>query len=113
PAGPAAQPHGTAQIVDAFQFAQLEDHPVRRPGIEFGGVRGLQSAYVARVFNHHGLHAQADSEIRDCALARVADGVEHAVNAALAEAAGHQDAVVASQLSLPRFARLAFGPDPV
>jgi hypothetical protein len=44
---------------------------------------------------HGGLHAEADAEVRDLLLARVADAVQHALDAALAEAAGHEDAVEA------------------
>src|ERR1019366_6039919 len=113
PAGPAAQPHGAAEIVHAFQFPQLEDHAVRRSGVEFGGIGARQAAHVAGVFDDQGLHAQADAEIRNLALARVADGVDHAVDAALAEAPRHQDAVVAFELLFPALAHHAFGIDPV
>ena len=47
------------------------------------------------------LHAQADAEVRDVILARVADGIEHAVDAALAEKPpGDEDAVEAGELGL-------------
>src|ERR1039458_5152112 len=74
---------------------------MRRSRIEFGGIRLLQAANVARKLDHHGLHAQADAEIRDLILAGVANSVQHAIDAALAETAGHQDAVVAFQLPFP------------
>src|ERR1039458_814155 len=112
-ASPASQPHGAAQLVDALEFAELEDDAVRRARIELGGIGGLQSAHVAREFDHQGLHAEADPEVRHLAFARELDGVEHAVDAALAEAAGHQDAVVIFQLPLPILASHAFGLDPI
>ena len=74
----------------------------------------LQAADVARELDHHGLHAQADAEVRDLVLARVADGVEHAFDAALAEAARHQDAVESLELPLRSSRPVhAFGLDPV
>ncbi len=73
-AGIRAQAHGAAQLVDAFQFAQFVDHAIGRGRIEFGGIGVLQSADVARELDHHGLHAQTNSEVRNLALARVADG---------------------------------------
>src|SRR5450631_2525175 len=100
-ARPGPQPHGAPQIVDALQLAQLIDHAVRRARIEFGRIRRLQPANVARELDHHGLHAQANTEIGDLAFARIADRVQHAVYAALAEAARHQDAIVAIQLPFP------------
>src|SRR5579864_4210589 len=113
PAGPTAQTHGAAQFIHAFQLAQLEDHAMRRTGIEFGGIGVHQAAHIARILNHQGLHAQADAEVRHLALARVANRVEHAVDAALAEAARNQDAIVALQLPLPVRPHHALGFDPV
>src|SRR5262249_2215444 len=46
-AGPVAQPHGAAQVLDALQFAQLENDAMWRAGIEFRGIGRLQSADVA------------------------------------------------------------------
>src|ERR1035437_7396623 len=100
-ASPASQPHGAAQLVDTLEFAEFEDDAMRRARIELGGIGGLQSAHIAREFDHQGLHAEADPEVRHLAFARELDGVEHAVDAALAEAAGHQNAVVIFQLPLP------------
>ena len=57
--------------------------------------RRSRPADVARVFDGGALHAQADAEKRNFALAGVVDGVNHALHAALAESAGNQDAVVA------------------
>ena len=91
-----AQPHGAAQFVHALQLAQLVDHAVRRGRIELGGVGVFEAAHVARELDHHRLHAQADAEVRHLVLAREADGVDHALDAALAESARDQNAVVAS-----------------
>src|SRR6185369_3278056 len=82
-AGPTAQPHGSAEFVNALEFAEFEDDAVRRARIELGGVGGFQAAYVARVFDHQRLHAEADPEVRNLAFPRELDGIEHAVDAAL------------------------------
>src|SRR5450432_822896 len=98
PAGPASQAHGAAQIVHALQLAQLENHAVRRARVELGGIGVLEAAHVARVLDDHGLHAQADAEIRHLVFAGEADGVQHAVDSALAESARHQHAIEPRQL---------------
>src|ERR1035438_4986029 len=54
-ARPASQPHGAAEFVHTLQFPQLENHPVRRARIELGGIRTLEAADVARIFDHQGL----------------------------------------------------------
>src|ERR1017187_9092914 len=113
PARPAAQAHGPAQLIDALQLTQFEDDAVRRPRVELRGIRILQAAHVARVLDHHGLHAQADAEVRYLVLARIADGVDHALDSALAEAPRYQNAVVAVPLPLPSAAQHALGLDPV
>src|SRR4051794_5394585 len=87
PAGPASEPHGAAQLVDSLQFAEFENDAVRRARVELGGIGGLQAAHVARIFNHQRLHAETDSEVRHLALPREPDGIQHPVDAALAEAA--------------------------
>src|ERR1035441_8289784 len=112
-ASPASQPHGAAQLVDPLEFAEFEDDAVRRARVELGGIGGFEAAHIAREFDHQGLHAQADPEVRHLALAGELDGVEHAVDAALAEAAGHQDAVYVFHEAPPALARHAFGLDPV
>ena len=99
-AGPGAQPHGAAQFFHAAQLAQLVDDAVRSGRIEFAGVRLLQAADVARVFDARRLHAQADAEIRNLLLAGVLNSFQHAFDAALAESAGNQDAVHVFQLRL-------------
>ena len=69
-----------------------------RGGIELAGVGILQAADVARELDAGGLHAEADAEVGHILFARIADGVQHALDAALAEAAGNEDAVEALKL---------------
>src|SRR5690606_13215044 len=69
------------------------DHRVWGLLVVLGAVGALQPGHVAGVVHHRGLHAVADAEVRDALLARV-PGSEHlALEAAIAEAARHQDAV--------------------
>ena len=53
----------------------------------------LRPEAVTGELDDHHLHAQADPQVRDVVLARDARGGDHALDAALAEAAGHDDAV--------------------
>ena len=58
-------------------------------------------ASVARRLDHRHLHAEADAEIGHLALAGEPRRPDLALRAALAEAAGHQDAVHALQEAAP------------
>ena len=60
---------------------------------ELGRIRLGNPDEVARRFNHRHLHAEADAEIGDVALAGELGGADFALGAALAEAARHQNAV--------------------
>ena len=71
-----------------------------RGGVELAGVGVLKAADIARELDAGGLHAEANAEVWHMLLASVADGVEHAFNAALAEAARNEDAVEAFELRL-------------
>ena len=57
-----------------------------------------QAGHVARIFDQRHLHAQADAQVRNLVFAGVAGGSDLAFDAALAEAARHQDRVVLGQL---------------
>ena len=59
---------------------------------------------VARELDGRDLHAEADAEVGNAALARVARGGDLALDAALAEAAGHEDAVDVAERARPRIA---------
>ena len=66
------------------------------------GVR--QADHVAGELDDRALQAEADAEERHLPFAGKADGLDLAVDAAVAEAAGHQDAVAAAQHALGPFA---------
>ena len=88
-----AEPHRAAHVVDLLLLRQQVDHGVGRLGIELGRVRAVHADHVAREVDDRELHAEADAEERDAALARDPRGVDLALDAAHAEAAGDQDAV--------------------
>ena len=105
-AGPCAETHGAAHLFNAEQFAEFVDDAVLAGGIELAGVGVFEAADVARELDAGGLHAEADAEVGDLLFAGVADGVQHALDAALAETAGDEDAVEAFEL---RFVAAVFG----
>ncbi len=65
------------------------DDGVGRVGRVLGGVGALEAEQVARRLDHHHVQAVADAENRHAVFAGVADGANHALGAALAEAAGN------------------------
>src|SRR5579859_6994707 len=91
---PRAQPHGAAEFVNSAQLAQFVDHPMRRGRVEFAGIRRLKSADIAGILDARRLHAQANSEIGNLVLPRIADSIQHSRDAPLAKAAGNQQAVI-------------------
>src|SRR5438067_9704905 len=88
-----AEPHRAALVGDAPLLGQEVDHLVRRLRVELGGVRAGEAADVAGELDHRALHAEADAEVRHALLARVPYGLDLPLDATVAEAAGHQDAV--------------------
>jgi hypothetical protein len=64
--------------------------------VKLAGIGVLETADVARKLDAGGLHSQTNSKVGNLFFAGVADGVQHALNAALAEAAGNQNAVESS-----------------
>ena len=80
------------QLVALHPFGHQADHRLARRA-EFGRVRLLDAAEVPRRLDHRHLHAEADAEIRDLALAREPRRADLALGAALAKAARHQNAV--------------------
>ena len=90
-----AEPHRAAHVAQFFLFGQQVDHRVGRLGIELGGVGAVHPGDVAGELDHRDLHAEADAEVGDLALAGDPRGLDLALDPALAEAAGDQDPVEA------------------
>src|SRR3954454_5028345 len=97
-AGPRAQAHGAAELVDAAQLAQLIDDAVRGGLIELARIRAFEHANVPRKLDACRLHAEANAEVGDFFLASVADRVQHAFDATLPESTRNEDAVVIFEL---------------
>src|SRR5579863_1085426 len=92
-ARPRAQAHRAAHFVHAKQFAQLVNDAVGSGWIELGAIGMGQSYDIARIFDGGALHAQTNSEVGHLAFARILNGVNHSLNAALAEASGDEDSI--------------------
>src|ERR1043165_7293066 len=95
-----AEAHRAAQGVDADEVAQLVDDLVRRLVVELRRVGADHAADVARELDRRALHAEANAEVGDALLARVADGAELPLDAARAEAGADEDAVDAGELAV-------------
>src|SRR3984957_20408030 len=80
------------QLVAAQPFRHQADQRFGR-GAKFGGIRLFDADQIARGLDHCHLHPEADTEIGHVALARELRRANFALRAALAEAAGHQDAI--------------------
>ena len=89
------------------------DDLVRAQLVKFAGMRIGDARHISRVFDHGDLHAKADAEVGQALFAGIARGQQHAVDAASAEAAGHDDAIQTAQERVAVFRRQVLGIDPV
>ena len=88
-----AEPHRAAEILDLLLLREQVDHRVRRLGVHLGRVGAVEAGDVARELGDGDVHAEADAEVRDPALARDLAGEDLPLPAARAEAARHEHAV--------------------
>src|ERR1043165_3239164 len=95
-----AEAHRAAEGVDADAVAQLVDDLVRRLVVELRRVRADLAADVARELDRRALHTEADAEVGEALLARVADRAQLPFHAARAEAGADEDAVDAGELAV-------------
>src|SRR4051794_3273794 len=95
-----AEAHRASEGIDADQIAQFVDDFVRRFVVELRRVRADHPHDVPRELDRRALHAEADAEVGDALLARVADRAQLPFHAARAEAGTDQDAVDASELAV-------------
>ena len=91
-----AEPHRAAHVGDLLLLGQQVDHRERRLEVELGRVGAGHAGHVAGELAHRHLHAEADAEVRDLALARDLRGADLALDPATAEAPGDQDPVDAA-----------------
>ena len=108
-----AQPHGAAEVVDAQQVAQLVDHLGRACRACTRWSRRPRGRTTLRgELDGRPLEPVADAEVGDAVLAGVLRRAHHAPRAAVAESAGHEDAVGAVQQAdaVGMLERLGFDP---
>ena len=88
-----AEAHRAPLVPDVALLGQEVDHVVGGRGIELRRVGAREPADVARVLDHRALHPEADPEVRDLLLARVADRLDLPLDPAVPEAARDEDPV--------------------
>ena len=92
-----AQAHGATLLRHIHLIGhQVDDRMLGRLG-ELRGSSVLIAQYMAGKLNDRHLHTQTDAKIGDFILPGIAAGGDHTLDAAVAEAAGHQNAGTASQ----------------
>src|SRR5262249_17731913 len=94
------QPHRAAQVRHLILLVEQADHRVPAVALDLRRVGVLQLDDVPRELDHRTLESEADAEEGDGLLPGEADGLDLAGDAAVAEAARHQDAVDAAQAAL-------------
>ena len=112
-AGISAQAHGAAQLLHFLLLRHQVNDMVGALGIQLRGVGVRKTQHIAAVFHHCHLHAEADAEKRHLVLPAVADGLDLALNASLAEAARHQYRVGGAEGFLHVLRGQLFRVDPV
>ena len=88
-----SQTHRTAQILNIKLFRHQVDNRMCAVRIELRAVGISHTANVTGKFNYCALHAQADTEERNLVLTCILNSLNLALNTAVTEAAGHQNAV--------------------
>ena len=96
-AGIGAEAHRMALHGERFLLLHQVDDRIGRQWIDFGGGGFGIAQDVAGKFHHRHLHAEADAEERDPMFAGIAHGADLALQASLAEARRHEDAVHPAQ----------------
>ena len=89
-----SQTHRAPFVDHIALFIEQADHGMGRVLVEFGRVCVGQSHDRPAELDGGTLHAQTDAEERDAAFARKTNGLDLALDAAFAETAGDEDAVV-------------------
>ena len=109
-----AQAHRPAEVGDLLLLGQQVDDRPLGLDVELGRVRAVHAGHVAGELADGDLHAEADAQVGDPALAGDPDGADLALDAAAAEAAGDEDAVGAGEALLGLLVGLeGLGVDPV
>ena len=108
-----AEPHGAALLLDVALLGEQVDDRMRREGVELRRVRVRSVENLAGDIDDGALHSEAQPEVRDQLLPRVSRGEHLALDAAMTEAAGHDDAVDALERAHVLVEVLAVDPDQI
>src|SRR5256714_5486434 len=76
-----AEAHRPAHVCHVLLVFHERDHSVVAIGREFAGMTIRQANYVPRKLDDRGLHSEADAEERKARFARVANCLEHSLDA--------------------------------
>ena len=95
-----AESHGTPQVrglraalnctIGTNPLGDQCNHGLGGAGVELGGVGLGQTSHMSGVFDDGQLHAQADAQVRDFVLTGEGDGLDLALDTALAKAANRK-----------------------
>src|SRR5437868_1665457 len=107
-----AEPHRAAEVLDLLLLRQQVDHRIRSLRIHLGRVRSFEPDDMAGVLRDGDVHAQADAEVWNAALAGDPAGEDLALPAARAETPGYEHAVDLLELGLRLLERHSLGVDP-
>src|SRR5260370_42135760 len=88
-----AEPHRPALGLEIPLLGQEVDDGLRGGRVELRRVGALEAADVPGELDDRALHAQTDAEVRHRALPGIADRLDLALDAAITEAARHEDAM--------------------
>src|SRR5947209_603489 len=89
----APEPHRSSLVTDVALLRQKVDHRMGREGVELRGVRVVRAEGGTRKLDDHTLHAHAEPECGNAALAAEAGRLDLPLDAAVAKAAGDDDAI--------------------
>jgi hypothetical protein len=85
--------HRGTEVADALLLLLEANDRMGGALVELGGVGALQTADIPGILDGGHLHAEADSEEGNAGLPRIPSGQDLAFNAAIAKAAGDEDAL--------------------
>ena len=111
-AGILPQAHGAALGRDAPLIGHQVDHRMDGGGVKLRRVGVIPAQHVARELDDGNLHAQADAQVRHAVGAGILRRDDHAFNAPVSKAAGHQDSGTAAEQCGGSFRRDVLGLHP-
>ena len=96
-AGVLAQAHRATLRLDTLLIRHQVNDVMMALGRKLAGIGVGVAQHIAGVLHDHDLHTQADAKVGNMVLPRVLGSLDHALNAAVAEAARYDDTVGVAQ----------------